>query len=356
MKLEDIGYNAHWAMAMQEFEPRGLETGRVMAEHRDRYVVATARGEFEAEVSGNLRFTSQSREDFPAVGDWVAVAVFEPDLAIIHAVLPRQSLIKRKVVGQEGEVQPIAANIDYALIVQAADRDFNLNRLERYLTLCHASGVSPIIALTKIDLASDEQLEEIRAAIKARIKQVPLLSISNESRQGYEQLEGILEKGRTYCLLGSSGVGKSSLMNNLLGNEMMRTGHISLSTHKGRHVTSHRELSLLPGGSILIDNPGMREVGLADAAGGLAKTFERISEFAQNCKYPDCTHVHEAGCAVIQAVEQGQIDPGAYENYLKMTREEAHYEASAEERKKKEKMLGKILKDYKKKDYKKRGG
>ena len=354
MKLEDIGYNAHWAIAIQEFEPRGLEAGRVMAEHRDRYVVATVRGEFEAEVSGNLRFTSQSREDFPAVGDWVAVAVFEPDLAIIHAVLPRQSLIKRKVVGQEGEVQPIAANIDYALIVQAADRDFNLNRTERYLAICYSAQVSPMLVLSKVDLAEGGRLAEITSAIGERIKDVPLLCISSETGEGINRLQEMMEKGKTYCLLGSSGVGKSTLLNTLLGKALMRTDALSASTNKGRHVTSHRELIVLDNGSILIDNPGMREVGLADAAGGLAKTFERISEFAQNCKYPDCTHVHEAGCAVIQAVEQGQIDPGAYENYLKMAREEAHYEASAEERKKEEKMLGKILKDYKKKDYKKR--
>jgi ribosome biogenesis GTPase len=356
MKLEDIGYNAHWAMAMQEFEPRGLETGRVMAEHRDRYVVATARGEFEAEVSGNLRFTSQSREDFPAVGDWVAVAVFEPDLAIIHAVLPRQSLIKRKVVGQEGEVQPIAANIDYALIVQAADRDFNLNRTERYLAICYSAQVSPMLVLSKVDLAEGGRLAEITSAIGERIKDVPLLCISSETGEGINRLQEMMEKGKTYCLLGSSGVGKSTLLNTLLGKALMRTDALSASTNKGRHVTSHREIIVLDNGSILIDNPGMREVGLADAAGGLARTFEQIGELAQNCKYPDCTHIHEAGCAVIQAVEQGQIDPGAYENYLKMAREEAHYEASAEERKKKDKMLGKILKDYKKKDYKKRGG
>lgn len=356
MELDALGFNEGFALSLKEHEARGLEAGRVMAEHRERYVVATARGEFEAEVSGNLRFTAQSREDFPAVGDWVAVAVFEPDLAIIHAVLPRQSLIKRKAVGQQGEVQPIAANIDFALIVQAADRDFNLNRLERYLTLCHSSNVSPVIVLTKIDLASAEQLEEIRAAIQARIKEVPLLCLSNETRQGYEALDEILEKGRTCCLLGSSGVGKSSLMNNLLGNEMMRTGHISQSTGKGRHVTSHREMTVLKNGCILIDNPGMREVGLADAAGGLAVTFERIAQYAPQCKYHDCTHTREAGCAVIRAVEEGEIDREAYENYLKMTREEAHYEASAEERKKKEKTLGKILKDYKKKDYKQRGG
>ena len=356
MNLQDLGYHEQLEQGMQEYLARGFEAGRVMAEHRERYVVATARGEFEAEISGHLRFTAASREDFPVVGDWVALAVFEPDMAIIHAVLPRQSLIKRKAVGQFGEVQPIAANIDLGLIVQAADRDFNLNRLERYLTLCHASKVSPVIVLTKIDLAPREQVEEIRAAIQARIKEVPLLCISNETRQGYEALAELLEQGKTCCLLGSSGVGKSSLVNNLLGEARMRTDSISQSTSKGRHVTSHRELSVLPGGCILIDNPGMREVGMADAAGGLAVTFEQIARFAGDCKYPDCTHVHEAGCAVIRAVEAGPVDPASYENNLKMTKEEAHYEASAEERKKKEKQFGKILKDYKKKDIKKRGG
>lgn len=352
MQLKDLGYTNE----LEEFRITnnldGFEPGRVIAEHRERYVVGTAHGEFEAEITGNMRFTAKGREDFPAVGDWVALQVYDRDLAIIHKLFPRSSVIKRQAVGQVGEIQIIAANIDYAFLVQAVDRDFNINRLERYLTICNSSDVSPIIILSKTDLISSERVSEILEGIRTRIKNVPVIAVSNETQEGYETLRAIVERGKTYCMLGSSGVGKSTLINNLSGKNIMRTDAISQSTNKGKHVTSHRELIVLENGGILIDNPGMREVGIADSTGGLEITFDKIHELSASCRFKDCTHTTEIGCAVLEAIEKGEIDEASYQNYLNMEREKSHFESTVEERRKKDKIMGKILKDYYDKDVK----
>ena len=348
MKLEDLGYNDLLEKARIESGLSGFDIGRIVSEHKERYIVKTEKGEFEAEITGNLRFSAQRREDFPAVGDWVALTVYYDGFSVIHKIIPRFSVISRQAVGQFGEIQIIATNIDYALLVQAADRDFNINRLERYLTICNASRVSPIIVLTKIDLIDEVQTSVIVEHIKARIKNVPVIALSNESQNGFDTMHALIEKGKTYCMLGSSGAGKSTLTNNLSGKDMMRTDTISLSTQKGRHVTSHRELVVLENGGILIDNPGMREVGIADSASGLEITFDTIIGLSAQCRFKDCTHTNETGCSVLEAVENGQIDKASYQNYLKMEREKAHFETSIAEKRKKDKEFGKIMKNYKK--------
>jgi ribosome biogenesis GTPase / thiamine phosphate phosphatase len=348
MKLEDFGYNENLEKFRIENNLVEFEMGRVVSEHKERYIVRTVKGELEAEITGNLRFSAKNRVDFPAVGDWVALTVYDPDFSLIHKVFPRFSTISRQAVGQFGEIQIIAANIDYALLVQAADRDFNINRLERYLTICNSSKVSPIILLSKIDLINEDRKSEILENIKARIKNVPVIAISNESQDGYEKLKKLIEKGKTYCMLGSSGVGKSTLLNNLSGKPVMRTDAISQSSNKGKHVTSHREMIILENGGILIDNPGMREVGITDSTGGLEITFDMIYKLSQRCRFKDCTHIHETGCAVVEAVENGEIDKASYENYLRMEKEKSFFESTVEERRKKEKTFGKIMKNYKK--------
>jgi len=347
-RLEDLGYNEELDKFRTENNLNSFEVGRVIAEHKERFIIKTSKGEFEAEITGNMRFTAKNREDLPAVGDWVALTIYEYDFAIIHKILPRFSIIKRQAVGQFGEIQIIATNIDFAFLVQAVDRNFNINRLERYLTICNSSKVSPIIVLSKIDLIESQQISEILENIKIRIKNVPVIAISNESQDGYDAIKTIIEKGKTYCLLGSSGVGKSTLINNLSGKSLMRTDTISQSTNKGRHVTSHRELVILENGGILVDNPGMREVGITDSASGLEATFDVIISHSQNCRFVDCTHTNEIGCSVIEAVEKGEIDKASYENYLKMEREKAHFESTVAEKRKKDKEFGKIMKNYKK--------
>jgi ribosome biogenesis GTPase / thiamine phosphate phosphatase len=348
MRLVDLGFNDELERFRMENNPGNFEVGRVVTEHRERYLIRTDKDEFEAEVTGNLRFTAKGREDFPAVGDWVFLTSYDSGFALIHRIFPRFSVVKRQAAGQSGEVQIIAANIDYAFVVQAIDRDFNINRIERYLIICNSSNVIPIIVLTKIDLIDERRLHEILAVLNERIKNTHILSVSNLSLDGITVLKSHIEKGKTYCMLGSSGVGKSTLINNLAGQPIMRTDALSISTNKGRHVTSHRELVIIEDGGILIDNPGMREVGISDSGGGLEITFDVIANLSRHCKFIDCTHTTEIGCSVLAAVKEGTINEASYENYLKMQKEKAHYEATVAERQKKDKDFGKIMKNYKK--------
>ncbi len=348
MTLEDLGYNTNLENYRKKHKLCSFGVGRVISEHKEKYAVKTEINEFDAEIIGNLRFSAKNRSDFPAVGDWVSISEYDKNKALIYNIFPRRTIIERQTVGKIGEKQIIATNIDYAFIVQSIDRDFNINRLERYLTICYTSNIKPIILLSKIDLTTKSLLKNNHDTINKRIKHVPIIAFSNKTHTGLKEINSIIEKGKTYCLLGSSGVGKSTLLNNLLGETIMNTDSVSLSTKKGKHVTSHRELIILENGGILIDNPGMREIGIADASTGLEMTFNSIIELSQNCKYRNCKHTHETGCAVIQAVKTGKIDKASYENYLKMEKEKAHFELTVAEKRKKDKEFGKLIKKYKK--------
>jgi len=348
MILEDLGYYTELENYRIEQGLDSLGIGRVITEHRDKYIVKTTENELEAEILGNLRFSAKNKTDLPVVGDWVAISKYDENKALIHAIFPRKTIIERQAVGKFGEKQIIATNIDFALIVQAVDRDFNINRIERYLTICNNSKVKPIIILSKIDLINKLQLKKIHDNLTQRIEYVPILPISNKTESGYAKLNEIFIKTKTYCLLGSSGVGKSTLLNNISGKTRMKTDSISASTNKGRHITTHRELIILENGGILIDNPGMREVGIADTTSGLEITFNAIIELSKNCKFKDCTHIHETGCAILAAVEKGIIDKDSYKNYLKMEREKNHFESTVAEKRKKDKDFGKMIKNYKK--------
>ncbi len=348
MTLETLGYNETLRRYREEQNLETFDVGRVISQHKERYAVRTEKGEYDSELLGNLRYTAESEYDFPSVGDWVAISEYDSDKALIHAIYPRHSIIERQAVGKFGKKQIIATNIDYALIVQSVNRDFNINRLERYLTICRSSNVEPIIVLSKIDLIDQEELTTYLNLLAERIKNVPVIALSNESQIGLEKVATVLQAGKTYCLLGSSGVGKSTLLNNLSETEQMKTGAISQSVQRGKHVTTHRELIVLARGGIIIDNPGIREVGIADTATGLEMTFDAITQLAQDCKFKDCTHVNEMGCAVLQAIEDGELDSNAYANYKKLEREKAHYESSEMERRKKAKSLGKLYRSVQK--------
>jgi len=344
LTLENLGFNETLKTYRIENGLDSFEIGRVISEHRERYVVKSDKGEFEGELIGNLRYTAEDRLDFPAVGDWVAISEYDEGKVIIHAVYPRHSILERQAVGTNGQVQIIATNIDVGLIVQAVDRDFNLNRVERYLTICNASRVKPVLLLSKTDLIKEEELAELVKSVQERLVGIPVFCISSQKKGGYHQLAKFIEKEQTYCLLGSSGVGKSTLLNNLSGREHMKTGEISSSVHKGKHITTHRELVVLDNGGILIDNPGMREVGIADASDGLEMTFDQIMDLANNCRFKDCTHQHEKGCAVLEAMDKDQLDASAYENYMKIQREKEHFESTVQEKRRKDKSLGKMIK------------
>lgn len=347
ISLENLGYTNEMKVYRREHQLEDFDVGRVLSEHKDRYVVQARSGAYEAELIGNLRFTAQTRADLPVVGDWVALSEYDRGKALIHAVYPRSSLIERQAVGKVGEKQIIASNIDCGLIVQAVNRDFSINRLERYLTICHASNIQPVILLSKIDLLEAATVEEMLQQVKQRIKDVPILTLSNETGEGLAPVKSIIKKGKTYCLLGSSGVGKSTLLNTLSGRSHMTTSAISASTDRGRHVTTHRELLVLKESGCVIDNPGMREVGVVEDSGGLERTFDKISSLAENCRFSDCTHAHEAGCAVLDALESGELNSSEYEHYKKLEREQAHFTSTLREKKEKDKQRGKHIRRVK---------
>ena len=347
MTLEDLGYNKELEEYRKEQNLDSYGIGRVTLEYKDRYTVKTESNQFDAELIGNLRYTTTNKNDLPAVGDWVAISEYDEGKALIHAVLPRNSILERKAVGKLGQTQIIATNIDFALIVQSVNRDFNINRLERYLTICNASKIEPIIVLSKIDLIEKQELDDLFAQVQERIKNVPVIILSNLSKIGVDEINSKLTKGKTYCLLGSSGVGKSALINSLIGEELIATGEISESIDRGKHVTTHRELIMSENG-ILIDNPGMREIGITDALDGFEMTFDEILSLAQDCKYNDCTHLSEKGCAVLAALDKDELNSDSYENFLKMDKERTHFESNAQERKKKGKDLGRLIKNMKK--------
>jgi ribosome biogenesis GTPase len=319
---------------------------RVIREHRERYAVSDGENELDAEITGNMRYSAVSRKDFPAVGDWVSITPYGPGQAIINEILPRKSLLARQAVGKPGEIQIISANIDFAFIVQAISNNFNINRLERYLTICYSAGIEPVLVLSKIDLVSHDEIDEAIRVLEKRGRGVRHILLSNVSREGVDQIIDLMQKGMTYCVIGSSGVGKSTLINTLLQREALRTAPISNSTNKGRHVTEHRELFVLENGSIIIDTPGMKELGLTEDADGLTTTFSDIQNLAAECRYSDCRHLNEAGCAVLEAVEKGNIEREFYENYLKMIREQVRFTTTVAEKHRKERQFGKMLKNY----------
>ena len=326
----------------------GFINGRIILVHKERYIVQTqGKLELDAEITGNLRFTAQKPDDFPVVGDQVQLQVYD-NLAIIHKILPRTSLIKRQHAGQSKEIQPIAANVNVAFIMQAVDRDLNINRLERYQILCEEAGVDSVVVLTKSDLMDEQSLSQICEMIKKRMRNIPVFILSNQTRFGYEDIEKFIEKDKIYCLLGSSGVGKSTFLNNLTGASVMKTNTLSNSTSKGKHTTTHRELVFLQNGGMIIDNPGMREVGMAGDNSAVEKTFDLIDELADHCRFKDCTHTNEKGCKVLEALNKGEIEEGYYENYLRLRKEMDYFESSLMERKQKDKAFGKMVKNVKK--------
>jgi len=344
MDLEDLGLHRIARTTLENESLTGFELGRVIVEHKDRYVVQTTGGIYNAEITGNLRFSAETRADFPTVGDWVKLSVYDDETAIIVQVLPRYSTLERQAVGKFGEKQLIASNVDVAFIMQAVGHDFNLNRLERYLTICYASSIKPIVLLSKIDLISDDELSQLIERIDQRIPSTSIVAISNENLSGYNKLKDIIEPGNTYCILGSSGVGKSSLTNNLLLTDKMEINDVSESNNKGKHTTSHRELLALPNGGVIIDTPGMRELGIANESSGVEETFEQIHSLSNNCRFSDCTHTEEVGCAVLEALDTDELDRESFNNFHKLKREQEHFSSSIREKRAKDKKLGKLYK------------
>ncbi len=341
MLLEQLGWNSYFAAMWADLaQEAGWLSARVIAQQRGLWRIAGAFGQEESvevwvAASGKLREQGSAGGDWPAVGDWVAVEVAEGELrGVVHAVLPRRSQFVRKTPGKQIEQQVIAANIDTAFLVAAVDGDFNLRRIERYLAQCWESGASPTILLNKVDQlvnagdATEEgALEDIDAVARVaeveRIAQgVPVLPVSGRTGQGMEALEPFLGAGQTVVLLGSSGVGKSTLVNRLLGCDAQATQPVRESDSRGRHTTTTRELLRLPGGAMIIDTPGLRELQLWDAEEGIGEAFADIGELAARCRFRDCRHENEPGCAVLAAIASGSLDEARLNSRRKLEREQ----------------------------------
>lgn len=348
MNLLDLGLTTGLSAYIKDNSLSNFSIGRVTQEHRERYVVSTGENEYDAEITGNLRYSANSRADFPAVGDWVTLTIYDSDLAIIHEILPRRSVLARQAVGKSGEIQIISTNIDVAFIIQAINNNFSINRLERYLTICYSANIEPVMVISKIDLSTDKDIRGAVTALKTRDKKVKYILLSNMTLEGLDQIMGVIQKGKTYCVVGSSGVGKSTLINNLLKKNILKTGQISQSTNKGKHITDHRELFVLENGGIIIDTPGMKELGMTDNEEGIKTTFQEIYDISLKCKFPDCNHINETGCAVIEALNNGTIEQESFDNFQKVQKEQERFQTTLAEKRKKDKEFGKMLKNYKK--------
>jgi len=347
--LEQLGYDEWFQKSSKEFIKDNFSVARIVEVNKNNYKVSNGQHDIFAELSGKFLFNTENSIDFPTVGDWVVVQCFDDySLAIIHNILPRKSLLKRKDPGKAVEFQLIAANIDYAFIMQSVDSNFNLNRLERYFVMINESKIQPIVVLSKTDLISATELAEINDRIKRFNDKYLILPISNVTDNGIKILQNELKSGKTYCLLGSSGVGKTTLLNKLLGEKLFEVNEVRAKDGKGKHTTARRQLVRLESGSIFIDTPGMRELGNFAVETGLEETFDEIASYSSKCRFKDCTHTHETGCAVREAVEQGIIDQDRYQNFLKIQKEAAYYEMSYLEKRKRDKVFGKMVKNYKK--------
>ncbi len=326
MELTDLGWNSRLSEEFNRYSEDGLVPGRVTAGQRELCTVACACGELLADVSGRFRREAPAKSAFPVVGDWVVISPRpEESRGTIHAVLPRGAAFVRKAAMSSAELhtkaeeQVVAANIDTALIVMGLDNDFNVRRLERYLTLAWGSGVQPVVVLNKADLCTE--LPERLAETEAVAVGVPVLTMSAEDGSGVDTLVPHLPARKTAALLGSSGVGKSTLINRLLGVKRMATGAVREDDQRGRHTTTHRELVILPSGAILVDNPGMRQVGLWGEDADLDNAFADIEEISRGCRFADCRHGSEPGCAVRAALDEGSLDRERYASWRKLQRE-----------------------------------
>jgi len=343
--LEKIGFG-EWLL--ETVAPESLEQfdiARVVAVHKDSYTISNGEVDVLAELVGKIIFSASSPVDYPAVGDWVLANFYNEDtFAIIHEVLSRKSLLKRKTPGKKVDFQLIAANIDVAFIVQSLNENFNTRRLERYLVMVNESSIQPFVLLSKSDLLTIEDVAKRIDEIQKIMPRLQVVPFSNENESGLESVKEIMQPGLTYCLLGSSGVGKTTLINNLIGESTYKTKAVSKKESKGRHATTHRQLIKLDFGAMVVDTPGMRELGVFSIDTGIEETFSEIMALAEKCQFNDCTHVKEKGCAVLDAVDKGLLPMDRYHNYLKMSKETTYNEMSYLEKRKKDKQFGKHCK------------
>ncbi len=328
MELSALGMDRCFSDQARELCQPGERMARVTVVHRGWYTVRNEDGEVQARATGRFLHATESTIDMPCVGDWVC-AHYQDDkkAATIHRVLPRRSFLQRKYAGKRIELQIIGANIDVAFIVQSCHYDFNVSRLERYLVMANEGRVEPLLILTKTDLVSADELEQLISKIREAGIRTRLIAISNVTGSGLDQIREFMGLGKTYCMVGSSGVGKSTLINQLIGHDMLKTRAVS-DSGEGRHTTVRRQLIVLEQGAMLIDTPGMREVGLLGASDGMDDNFDDIQELSLSCRFSNCRHSNEPGCAILKAIETGTLQQEHYQNYVKLKAESESNEMS----------------------------
>ncbi|HBC88120.1 MAG TPA: ribosome small subunit-dependent GTPase A [Lentisphaeria bacterium] len=348
MKLSDLGFDQWFEAHVGDSRQSDQDIARVTAVDRGAYLVRNESGEIPAELAGKFRFRAKSSVDLPCVGDWVTVQYHNSDTsAIIRGVLPRKTFLRRKCAGENADFQMIAANIDIAFIVQSCHFDFNLRRLDRYLAMATDGSVEPVILLTKTDLVSPDELELALDAVRRSGITARVLPISNMTGRGFDEFRHVLVPGITCCLIGSSGVGKTTLINRLIGHDAFDTKAVS-GTGEGTHTTARRQLVVLEQGAMLIDTPGMRELSLLDASDGVDQSFDDISDLSPNCRYTNCSHTQEPGCAVLTAIANGELSEERHLSYLKLKKETEYHDLSYFEKRRKDRAFGRLVKSAKK--------
>lgn len=346
MELKELGYKEWFRERANESLTSEYNIVRVTAVNKDSYIIRNEETEIPAEITGKLRYGAESPLDFPAVGDWVYAQYFDDNtFAIIHDILPRKSILKRKAAGKKIDYQLIASNIDTAFIVQSLDVDFNIRRLERYLVMVNESNIKPVILLSKVDLISQDILKQRISEINNVQQENEIFIFSNVTGDGLKEIKEYIKSGETYCLLGSSGVGKTTLLNSLIGEDVYETSTVREKDGKGKHKTSRRQLIALEQGGLIIDTPGMRELGNIEISEGMKEIFSDIIALTQDCHFNDCTHTNEPGCKVLEAIEKGELDSKRYKSYLKLLRESEYNRMSYLKKRIKDREFGKMVKE-----------
>ena len=345
-QLKHFGYDEFFELERVRLGAVVENVVRVTAEHKGVYEVVGASGSCRAVVTGKRMLTATGRDDFPAVGDWVVIKDGEDATKVIVDILPRRTTLHKRYGGKD-EAQLISANVDVAFIVESTDRDYSLNRFERYLVLARQGGVKPVFILNKSDLSSESDMAQAVSDIRQRFEDVDVLVTSTVTHAGLNALTDYIQQGKTYCFVGSSGAGKSSLINKLLDDDLIATQAIGEKSGRGMHTTTSREMYVTGSGGIIIDNPGSREVGVVDSKTGVVEVFSDIEDIARQCKFQDCHHEQEPGCAVQDALRDGTIAASRYENYMRLQKENKHYEMSSYKRRQKDKKFGKFVKNAK---------